>query len=113
MTDHTLFLYKIQLARPAMLTEAWSAAEEAVMARHAAYLEKLVTDGIGLLVGRTLTTDPATFGICLFRATSPAAAQAIMEADPGVQAGIWRAELFPFKISFLNPAWEVASLFSE
>lgn len=109
MTDHTLFLYKIQLARPAMLTEPWSPEEEAVMARHAAYLEKLVADGPGLLVGRTLTTDAATFGLCLFRATSAAAAQAIMEADPGVQAGIWRAELFPFKISFLNPVWEAAS----
>ena len=105
MPEPSFFIYKIQLTRPAILVEGPTPEEQEIMTQHAAYLEGLAEQGIALLVGRTLTTDSNTFGIAIFRADSPKAARQLMQDDPGVQAGIWHAEIFPFRISFLQPAW--------
>lgn len=56
------FLYRIQPARPAMLTDGPTPAESGVVAAHRAYLERMAAAGIVLLFGRTLTTDASTFG---------------------------------------------------
>jgi len=52
------------------------------------YLEALTARGIGILGGRTLSTDESSFGIVIFRAESEEAARAIMTNDPAVQAGV-------------------------
>lgn len=107
MGEQNLFIYKIQLTRPEILTAGPTPEERQTMSRHAAYLEGLAERGTALLVGRTLITDPNTFGIAIFRAASRQEAEQIMRNDPGVQAGIWRAELYPFRIAFLQPAWKL------
>jgi uncharacterized protein YciI len=98
----SLFLYKIQLARPAILTDGPTPEEQAIMSQHADYLENLTLSGVSMLVGRTLTTDPSTFGIMIFKAESLDHAREIANRDPGVHSGIWHAELFPFRIAFLG-----------
>ncbi|MFL5803143.1 MAG: YciI family protein [Roseiflexaceae bacterium] len=52
-----------------------------------------------MLAGRTLNTDPSSFGIIILRADTEATARGIMEDDPAVQQGVMRAELFPYRIA--------------
>lgn len=103
-----LFLYKIQLQRPAILTEGPTPEEQAVMTAHAGHLERLTEQGVVLLAGRTQTSDENTFGIVIFRAGSEEEARQIVNSDPGVQQGIWRAELFPFGVAFLGDLHKLA-----
>ncbi len=98
------YIYKIQVTRQAMLTEGPTPDEAAILSVHADYLSKLVEQGVAVLVGRTLTTDEGTFGLCIFQAASPEEAETIMRSDPGIAAGVWRGELRPFRISFLADA---------
>jgi uncharacterized protein YciI len=104
MTADTLFLYRIQITRPAILTAGPTAEESAIMTAHAEHLERLASQGVVLLAGRTLNTDPTCFGIVVFAAADLPAARAIMEGDPGVRAGLWHAELFPFRIAYRGGA---------
>ncbi len=96
------YLYRIQVTRQEMLTEGPTPEEAEILSIHAEYLSNLVEQGVAFLVGRTLTTDPGTFGICIFQAGSPEQAETIMRSDPGIAAGVWRGELRPFRISFLT-----------
>ena len=51
-------------------------------------------------VGRTTNMDKTTFGLAIFYAESEEEARQIMESDPGIQGGVQRGELFPYKIVF-------------
>lgn len=97
-----LFLYRIQLTRFEVLTEGPTEAEDQLIGQHADYLEQLTRQGVALLVGRTLNLDPSNFGMCLFRADSEVEANAVMNNDPAVKAGIFKATLFPFRLVFLG-----------
>jgi uncharacterized protein YciI len=92
------FLYKLQLVRGDMLRSGPTAAEQAVVAEHFAYLQDLHAKGSVVFVGRTLTTDEHTMGLAVFRAESENAARQIMNGDPAVQKGIMTATLYPFKV---------------
>ena len=69
------------------------------VSRHFEYLQDLTRRDIVLLAGRTLNTDPSSFGIVILRAASEAEARALMLADPAVREGVMRAELFPYRIA--------------
>lgn len=99
MDEQKQFLYRIQPARPEMLSQGPTPEEEAIVSEHFAYLQGLVARGVVLLAGRTLNTDVTSFGIVIFQAESQAAAQAVMENDPAVRQGVMRAELFPYRIA--------------
>jgi uncharacterized protein len=92
------FLYKLQLVRGDMLRTGPTAAEQAVVAEHFAYLQNLHAQGTIILVGRTLTTDENTMGLTIFRAESEDAARKIMNDDPAVKQGVMTATLYPFKV---------------
>lgn len=64
--QHSKFLYRIQPTRPAMLLES-TAEEQAVVGKHFAYLKDLTRRGVVVLAGRTLNSDPSSFGIVIFR----------------------------------------------
>ncbi len=98
------YLYRIQPTRPAMLTEGPTQAEAEIVSHHFNYLRNLTDQGILLLAGRTLNTDESSFGIVIFRAVSDEDAEAIMRADPAVQQGVMRAELFPYRIALMASA---------
>ena len=93
------FLYRIRPARPEMLSGGPTEAESAWIERHFAYLKELTEQKVVVLAGRTLHTDPTSFGIVVFRADSENAARGIMEDDPAVRSGVMLAELFPFRIA--------------
>ncbi len=85
MSPTHLFLYKIQPVRPEMLSLGATDEERKVTSEHFEYLQGLTRAGVVLLAGRTLNTDPSSFGIVLLRAESEAAARRIMLNDPVVR----------------------------
>jgi uncharacterized protein YciI len=92
------YLYKLQLIRGDMLRTGPTAAEQAVVAEHFAYLQSLHAQGTIILVGRTMTTDDNAMGLAVFRAESEDAARQIMNDDPVVKKGVMTATLYPFKV---------------
>lgn len=93
------YLYRLSLTRRALLTDGPTAAEQATLGRHLAYLEDLKARGSLILAGRTLTTGPETFGIAIYEAADEAEARAIMLADPAVAEGVMTAELYPYRVA--------------
>lgn len=98
------FLYRIQPTRLAMLADGPTEEEARIVGNHFAYLQRLVAEGIVLMAGRTLTTDEQSFGIVVFVAVSPEAAAEVVQGDPAVQAGVMRAELFPYRVALWSQA---------
>jgi uncharacterized protein YciI len=92
------FLYRTQLVRGDLLRTGPTAAEQAVVAEHFAYLQDLTAKGAIILVGRTLTTDENAMGLAVFRAESEDEARRIMNDDPAVAKGLMTATLYPFKV---------------
>jgi uncharacterized protein YciI len=99
VTQELQFLYRVQPTRPAMLTEGPTPREMESVSRHFEYLQGLTRRDIVLLAGRTLNTDPSSFGIVIFRAASEDEARVIMLADPAVREGVMSADLFPYRIA--------------
>jgi uncharacterized protein len=93
-----LFLYQVQPARPEMLRTAPTPEESKILDEQFRHLKDLTDKGVVLLVGRTLNTDATSFGIVIFHAVSEQEARRIMESDPAVQKGVFRATLFPFQV---------------
>ena len=98
------YLYKIQPTRTDMLAQGPSASESDVIKSHFDYLKQLTDQGTVLMAGRTLNTDASAFGIVVFQTDSDAQAQAICAADPAVQRGVMRAELFPYRVALWSKA---------
>ena len=104
MSDKPQFLYVLKLTRPGMLTEGPTAAEQATVGRHFAYVQDLTNKGIAILVGRTQTTGPDTMGLCIFEADDEASARAIMDHDPAITDGVMTGTLYPYKIALMRGA---------
>lgn len=98
------FLYVLRPVRIGMVSDGPTAAEGVVLHSHFAYLECLTAAGVVTLAGRTLTQDPHTFGIVVFRAASEEGAREVMENDPAVREGVMTAELYPFRVALLRGA---------
>ena len=94
------YLYQLRPMRPAMLTEGMTAEEEQILGAHVTYLAEQTEAGVVVLAGRTQVADESSFGLVIFEAETEAAARAFMADDPGVQRGLMRAELFPYRIAF-------------
>lgn len=99
------FLYRIQPTRPEMLSKGSTAAEDEIVGQHFHYLQGLTEAGVVLLAGRTLNTDPSSFGIIIFQAEDETAAFQIVQNDPAVAQQVMRAELFPYRVALLNKEW--------
>ncbi len=95
------YLYRIQPTRAAMLPDGPTEQEAATVSAHFNYLKTLVEQGVVILAGRTLNTDPTSFGIVIFNAASDEAARALVDADPAVSGGVMRAELFPYRVALI------------
>ncbi|MBP6874571.1 MAG: hypothetical protein KBD56_00720 [Candidatus Eisenbacteria bacterium] len=98
----TAYLYRIQPTRPDMLSKGATPEEDALVTEHFLYLQEQTRRKVVLLAGRTLTTDTDSFGIVIFTASSEDEAARIMEEDPAVQAGVFRAQLFPFRVALIS-----------
>jgi len=95
------YLYRIRPAREGFLTQS-TPEEDAIVAQHFEYLRSLTEQGVVLLAGRTSTDDAASHGIVVFCADSDVAARTVMNGDPAVAGGVFRAELFPFRIALVG-----------
>ena len=85
-----------------MLTDGPTDREGEIVGQHFGYLQQLAKEGVVLLAGRTLNTDPSSFGIVIFQAESEEAAQAIVDGDPAVKEQVMRATLFPYRIALAD-----------
>lgn len=74
--------------------------EQEVWGVHFERLQRLLAEGVMILVGPTL--GPVNTGIAIFEAEDEAAARKIMEEDPAIASGIARGELRPFAVSLLR-----------
>jgi uncharacterized protein YciI len=74
--------------------------EQAVWSAHFDRFERLLSEGVIILVGPTL--GETNTGIAIFEAPDEEAARRIMEEDPTIARGIARGELRPFRVSLLR-----------
>jgi uncharacterized protein YciI len=74
--------------------------EKRVWSMHFARFQRLLADGVIVLVGPTLGS--VNTGIAIFEAPDEASARRIMDEDPVIAGGYARAELRPFRISLLR-----------
>ena len=74
--------------------------EKAVWAEHFARFQRLLAQGVIVLVGPTL--GPVNTGIAIFEAPDEPAARQIMDEDPVIAGGFARGELRPFHVSLLR-----------
>jgi len=95
------YLYRIQPTRDGLLIES-TLEEDRIVGEHFDYLKDLSDRGIVLLAGRTLNTDRSSFGIVVFVAEDDATARGILENDPAVRAGVFHAELFPYRVALVG-----------
>ena len=95
------YLYRVAPTRASFLLES-TPEEDAIVGEHFQYLKALTEHGVVLLAGRTLNTDAASHGLVVMAADSEAHARSLMENDPAVKAGVFRAELFPFSIALVS-----------
>ncbi len=94
-------LYRIRPTRDGFLEQS-TPTEDAIVNDHFDYLSALTEQGIVLMAGRTLTTNEESHGIVILAAGSEDEARRIMEDDPAVRAGIFSAELFPFRVALAS-----------
>jgi uncharacterized protein YciI len=97
-----IYTYTLKLRRPAITTEGPTEAEAAIVARHWAYLQDLTSRGILIFAGRTLVSNEESFVSVVFRADSEEKARSVMEGDPGVREGLFRARLFPYQVMLMG-----------
>ena len=95
------YLYKIQPTRAGFLIES-TPEENRIVSEHFDYLKNLSNRGVVLLAGRTLNTDRSSFGIVVFVAENDTEARNILENDPAVRAGVFRAKLFPYRVALVS-----------
>ena len=74
--------------------------EQQVWSAHFERFQRLLAEGVIVLVGPTL--GPVNTGIAIFEAPDERAARQIMEEDPVIAGGFARGELRPFRLSLLR-----------
>ena len=74
--------------------------EEAVWSIHFERFERLLVEGVLILVGPTLGRHNT--GIAIFEAADEAAARRLMDEDPVIAGGFARGELRPFRVSLMR-----------
>jgi len=96
--NHYLIVYRPP--RPTFVEDA-TEQESAAVGEHFEYLKRLLSDGVLILAGRT---EDAAMGLAVFAAQDDTGAEAIMQHDPAVRAGVFRAELHRYRLALLAGA---------
>jgi len=96
------YLYRIQPIREGFLINS-TPDEDRIVTEHFHYLQRLTEEGVVLLAGRTLNSDPSSFGIVIFQAKCEDVARELVRNDPAVKASVFRAELFPYRVALAGP----------
>ena len=98
----TIYLYTLELIRPAIKTEGPTEAEAAIVKRHWMHLQDLATKEQLIFAGRTLSIDEGGFASVVFRARSEGEARAVMERDPGIREKLFRGHLYPYQVLLIG-----------
>ncbi|MGD9675387.1 MAG: YciI family protein [Candidatus Bipolaricaulia bacterium] len=98
------YLYRVRPAR-AGFYESPTSGEIRAVDQHFLYLKRSAEEGTVLLAGRTLNEDPSGFGIVIFEAPDERKAHRFMMEDPAVLAGVFEAELFPYRVALRSSRW--------
>jgi uncharacterized protein YciI len=77
-----------------------TAEEKAAWSVHFERFQRLLAEGVIILVGPTL--GPVNTGIAIFEAPDEDAARRLMDEDPVFVGGFARGELRPFRVSLLR-----------
>ena len=94
----TIFMYTLYPTRLEMFTSGPTDAERSTAAEHWIYSQQMLRKGVVVFAGRAIEpTSEGAFALVVIRADSGDAARALMNADPAVKSGIFRARLFPFQ----------------
>jgi len=100
------WLIVLTLARPELQDpKAWTPADNAAVGAHFGRLQKLTEEGKVVLFGRTQDTQPNgnlvpdTMGLIILEAPDRAAAQAVLDGDPAVKAGLMRGKVFSYQVA--------------
>jgi len=93
------WIYFIHAPRP-NFADTMTPDEKAVWSMHFDRFERMLKEGVIILVGPTL--GETNTGIAIFEAPDEEAARRIMEEDPTITSGIARGELRPFRVSLLR-----------
>lgn len=93
------FAYMLKLIPRLLDDKAWTKQDEEAVSKHFRRLQKLHKEGTVLFAGRTLNADSSQFGMVVFEAASEKEAEALMQEDDAVKAGIMKAQLFPFAVA--------------
>ena len=92
------FLIVYNPPRPTFAEDA-SEAEAAVIGEHFDYLKRLLADGQLVMAGRT---EDASMGLAVFEADDRASAETVMASDPAVEAGVFSARLYEYRLALLR-----------
>lgn len=96
------FLYVIRPLRAEMLQTGLTDAEAAAMSAHFAYLQSALAAGKLILAGRTLEGGERGFGIAVYHAVDRDEAEQFARDDPGVAAGVVRAEVYAYQVALIS-----------
>ena len=92
------FLYVCTPTRETFLEDA-TESELVVVDQHFDYLKGLLSAGRLILAGRC---QDGPLGIVVFEAEDADAATRVMQNDPAVRAGVFSAELRPYRVALLR-----------
>jgi uncharacterized protein YciI len=96
MAEWIYFIHPLRENFAATMTDE----ETSVWGVHFARFERLLADGVVVLVGPTL--GEKNTGICVFEAPDEPTARRIMEEDPVIAGRYAIGELRPFRVSLLR-----------
>ena len=92
-----ILMYTLHPARVDMLTKGSTDAEKALAAQHWMHSIDLLKKGVSIYAGWTTDTTADSHATVVFRAKSKGEAKSIMESDPAVKGGLFRAKLFSYQ----------------
>jgi uncharacterized protein YciI len=93
------FLLRMEVVRSGLTFENMTEEERNILTAHGAYWKSLFDEGKLTFAGQCF--DPkGLWGVIVMNAPSAEAAAALMNADPGVKAGVFRGEVVRFRTVF-------------
>ena len=104
-----IFAYTVHPTRLAMLTEGATPEERAMAGQHWGYSQDLLTRGVIVFAGRTVSPTADSFALVVIRAPSLEAARTIAADDPAVRGGLFRTVVYPYQ-PMLMGAWPPESV---